>query len=464
MNSKPTPATDSVLDRLADIVCDLQFGRLPAEAIHAAKRSLIDALGCAYGAYQSEPATIARRMASTIVPSGASVIGTAHRTSPEMAAFANGVMFRYLDFNDSYVSAGGGGHPSDYDAAVLAAAEQGGLTGQDVIAGIVSAYELHGQLTDATKFGTDRWDYVTLGVIAAAGGAARAMNLPRERIKHAISIAIVGNIALLESRRGNLSMWKGCASANACRNGLFAALLAREGLTGPPRPFEGRNGFEAMVSGPLSSLDPPATDNLAILRCHFKRFPAGFFSQTAIDAALELRPRLLAMLDDIEEVVVSTFPFGLQAMASPEKWRPTTRETADHSLPYVVASALTHGELTMATFDREHLADPRTRALMDRLKVVVDPECERDFPDRTLNKLAVKVSDGTVYRAAVAQHRGHRANPMSDADIEAKFRSQAEDHIGPSRADQLLGAVWRLEEAHDLSSLMALTSVMGELR
>jgi 2-methylcitrate dehydratase len=164
-------------------------------------------------------------------------------------------------------------------------------------------------------------------------------------------------------------------------------------------------------------------------------------------------------LEAIEAVQIGTFPFAMQAMGGPEKWHPKTRETADHSLPYVVASALLHGDLTMRHFDEAHLRDPRAGALMDRIKVDVDPESVERFPGDALNRVTITLADGSVHTAAVAHHRGHRLNPMSDIEIEAKFRSQAEPWIGSDRAGRLLDALWKLEQLTDLDSLTELTAV-----
>lgn len=451
---------DRTLSEIASFAHRLRYEDLPATAVDAAKRLTVDAIGCAYGGYDSAPAQVARRIAGNApVPRGAAVLGSGQRTTPELAAFANGAMVRYLDFNDTYIGPGGAGHPSDYIPAVLAAAEPAqGADGKRIIAGIVVAYEVFCGLTDAASLRADRWDHVTHGVTASAAAAAAVMGLPEEQIAHAISLAAVANVALQETRLGTIAMWKGCAAANACRNGVFAALLAAEGLTGPANPFTGRAGLCAEVaplSNPLVLGDP--AQPLAITNCHIKRYPAGFFSQTAIEAALEVRPRL-ASPDDIAAVEIETSPLGKQFMAGDEeKWRPATRESADHSLPYLVSAALLYGDVAEQHFDERHLQDVALLDLTRRVAVRVSPECSAAWPKAAMSVVHVTTHRGERQSATVRFHRGHAKNPMTDAEVEAKFRRQVANVLTAAKMDRLLDAMWRLESLGSAAEVLELS-------
>jgi 2-methylcitrate dehydratase len=348
---------DSLLENIIGLTTTASEGTATPQAQHAAKRMLLDALGCAFGAYTEDvPRKVRNVTCRRAQATGARVLGTTHRVTPEMAAFANGVMVRYLDYNDTYGSTAGVGHPSDYIPAVLAAAEASRASGTKVLAAVSLTYEVFCRLTDVTRLGVERWDHVINGAVASAVGAAYVLDLTETQLRHAISLSLVPNVALQATRLNDVSMWKGCASANAARNGVFAVELALEGISGPHMPFEGRGGlFPAIGSAP--DTDAWERDRPAILDCNIKRFPAGYFSQGAIQAALEVR-QSVADSRQITKVDIGTFAFGKQVMAGdPEKWQPKTRETADHSLPYVVASALAHAEVTRESFDAVALHD-----------------------------------------------------------------------------------------------------------
>src|SRR5947207_3694468 len=254
--------------QFADYACALRFEDLSKEVVHEVKRRVIDSLGCALGAWKEEPFVIARRVAGDFsAKHGSTIFGTDHKAPPDWAAFANGCGIRYFDFNDTYLSKEPA-HPSDNISAALAVAESVGVGGCELITAIALAYEGQGRLCDAASIRARGWDHVTYGAFSTALASARVMKLDAERTRHAVNIAGVASAALRQSRVGELSHWKGCAFANAARHAVFAALLAREGMTGPAPIFEGDKGFEKLVSGPLAPAGPfgdKADDGFMIL-------------------------------------------------------------------------------------------------------------------------------------------------------------------------------------------------------
>ena len=230
---------DRTTELLSHYACQLTYQDIPPEVVHQVKRTLIDTLGCALGAFTAEPSVIARRLANRVSSSTPSrILGTTDVSAPDLAGFANGVMVRYLDCNDAYFSPGGG-HPSDMIPAVLAMADPLGCDGRTVITAIVLAYEVFCRLSDEVVVGDFGWDQGMFSVIGAACGAGKVMGLDRHAMQQALSLAIVPNLPLGVTRVGELSMWKGCAAACATRAGIFAAQLAQEGMTGPAAPFDG---------------------------------------------------------------------------------------------------------------------------------------------------------------------------------------------------------------------------------
>src|SRR5690242_2824298 len=220
--TSPAIAEGSLARRLAQYAFDLRFEDLPPKTVHEVKRRFIDSLGCAMGAISGDPGRIARTLAKSVTSDEpATVIGTRHRSSPEWAAFSNGVHFRYLDYNDTYLSLEPA-HPSDNIAAVLAAGEPAGASGRDLITATVLSYEIQCRLCDAASIRARGWDHVTYGSFSTSLAAGKLLGLSVEQLTHAQGLAGVPNNAMRQTRVGMLSHWKGCAFANASRNGVFA--------------------------------------------------------------------------------------------------------------------------------------------------------------------------------------------------------------------------------------------------
>ncbi|MBW1686910.1 MAG: MmgE/PrpD family protein, partial [Deltaproteobacteria bacterium] len=238
---------DTLAERLAEYTVSTRFDDLPELVVHETKRRLIDALGCALGARHADTPRAAERVAPRVASEQAASTLYGSRTSPDMAAFVNGILIRYLDFNDTYLSKEPA-HPSDNLAAVLAAGEASGSTGKELIAAAVVAYEVQCRLADAWSIRSQGWDHVCYGAFSTALGAGKLLGLDIPSLVHAQGISGVAHMAMRQTRAGKLSMWKGAAFANASRNGVLAAMLAAQGMTGPAPIFEGEMGFFAEVA------------------------------------------------------------------------------------------------------------------------------------------------------------------------------------------------------------------------
>jgi 2-methylcitrate dehydratase len=450
----------TIVGQLAAYAAGLRYEDLPAEVARQAKRLIVDTVGCALGGYGAEPAAIAADMAATVTSTRpATVMVSGRRTSPDLAAFANGVMIRFLDYNDGYTSTGESGHPSDSIAAALTAAEIAGRSGKDLIVATVLAYEVFCRICDRADLKPLGWDHVTVGGIASVAAAAKLLGLEGRKLAEAFNLGIAPNIALYQTRIGNVSMWKGCAYANASRNALFAAMLAERGMTGPAPIFEGVGGyFKAVTHAPfeLAALGGRGHP-YKIMECSIKRFPLGQYSQTVVEAALNAREKIRSA-EEIAEVRIETGTTAVRLMAGdPDKWEPATRETADHSMPYTVAVALIHGTVSEHHFGNECLHDPRIRALTRRVKVEVSAEADRRMPEAMLCKLTLVTVSGARHVATVEYHKGHWRNPMSDSEVEAKFRPLSRKVLSGERCDRLLEALWKLEELPLAGEIIRLT-------
>jgi len=456
-------ATKTLAHQLAEYGCALRFEDLSSEVVHEVKRRVIDSLGCALGAWNEEPCAIARKVASEFsAKRGSTVLGTNHKAPPDWAAFANGCCIRYFDYNDTYLSKEPA-HPSDNLAAIFAVAESIGATGREAITAAAIAYEVQSRLCDAASIRARGWDHPTYGVFSTAIASAKLMKLDPEKTRHAINIAGVNCAAFRQARVGELSHWKGVAFANAARCGVYAALLARAGMTGPAPIFEGQMGFEKQLGVSLGNLGekfavpfPKAKHGPAamILKTSVKYWPAEYHSQSAIEAALSLRKQILDPAR-IKSVTIESHDASVDIIGSePEKWKPNTRETADHSLPYITAIALIDGEVTNKQFEPERFTDPQVWNFLETVKVKRNAELSAMYPDAVANIVHVDLEDGRELTKRVDYPLGHAKNPLKDSEVEGKFFALVSPALGEKRARGIVDLVWKLDEARNVDELM----------
>jgi 2-methylcitrate dehydratase len=448
----------SMADALAGYATDLKYEDLPEDIVRTAKRTILDTFGCAFGGYTAGPGQIAIKLASDVnAKRGATVLCNGIKTSPDLAAFANGVIIRYLDFNDAFVSfTHGAGHPSDTIAALLAAAELTGGSGRGLIAATVLSYEIFCKIADTFDYLGSGVDHSTITGFAAVVGASRLMGLSREQMVHAIGITVGGNTAIRQGRADTLSNWKAFAAADASRKAIFSAQLAQSGMTGPSNVFEGRLGFFNLISRkpttPLQLGEP-----YGIRRAFTKRFPLGQFSQTVAQAAVEAR-QFVKNPDEIQEINILVSRSAIKIMAdSSDKWRPQTHETADHSIPYAAGLVLMYGRIEPEYYEDPYLHDQRLLELVSRVKCMPSDEADRSEHEFNLCELEIVLKSGERKTVRVEYHRGHFKNPMTDAEMEEKFRSMAQKHLSADRVDSLLRQLWALESVPKVGELIAAT-------
>ena len=443
---------------------------VPGASRHEVKRRILDTLGVMYAA--SGEATVAKFAGYARqfpLDGGATVLGLDRRVTPEVAAFVNGVMARYLDYNDTYLSREPL-HPSDMIPALLALAEWRKIDGGRLIDAIAVAYEVGVTLCDAASLRKHGWDHVNYIAIGTACGAARLLGLSAEAAEHAISIAALPHASARQTRAGELSNWKGAAAANSARNAVFAALLAEQGVTGPFQPFEGEMAFfrqllqgerfDDAVLAPLEALRPPAR----ILDTYIKKYPVEYHAQSAVDIAVDIRNELGEEgLGRIEHIAIETFRVAYEIIAKdPEKWRPATRETADHSLPYITAVALLDGTVTQRSFDADRLAHPTIREWLGRrMSLEEKADLSAGYPEGIPNRIIVRTTDGRTIERTVAYPRGHARNPMTDDEVVAKFMGNVEGRLSARDAEALVAAVWAIDTSTDLAAFTSLWKGAG---
>lgn len=457
---KPAGSQPALAETLARYAANFKYEDIPDDVVRIAKRSILDTIGCAFGGYGAGPGRIAIKLASDVsAKQPATVLISGAKTSPDLATFANGVMIRYLDFNDAFVSlTHGAGHPSDTIAALLNAAEVNGRSGRDLITATVLSYEVFCKIADVFDYLGNGIDHSTITGMGAVVGAGHLMGLSPEQTVQAIGITVGGNTATRQGRADELSNWKAYAAADACRKAIFAIELAQNGMTGPGKVFEGRYGFfKVMGKTPVEPVQ--LGEPFGIRRAFTKRFPLGQFSQTVAQAAVEARASF-ASADEIAEVNVNVSHSAIKIMADgPDKWKPQTHETADHSIPWSAALVLMYGKIEPEYYEDPYLHDARLLDLVGRIKVLPSEEADRTEKEFNLCELEVVLKSDARKTTRVEYHRGHFKNPMTDAELEEKFRLLVQKHLPADRTDRLLHILWNIEKEPTVGNLIAATLV-----
>ncbi len=429
----------------------LDYAALDETVVHQAKRRIIDTIGGALAAYAAPPSRIARQLAAPVASGpSARVFGSLITTTPELAAFANGTMLRFLDINDTHRTLDGS-HPSDNLAGVLAVAEAIGANGEDFILALTISYELQCRFVDSVPFNDNGWDQPVPGVMACALACGRLLGLDEEQLQQALSLAIIPNLCTYQTRAGELSMWKGCAAANGARQGVFAARLAGLGMTGPYEPFDGVFGLWNQTVGKVYEIPKfaEAGETFGITQTNIKKYPVRDSCQLPVDTAIELRRQIPAKR--IKKLHIDTYASAHKgAVADPELWAPQTRETADHSMLFSVVCALIDGTVTPESFDKGRFQDADILDLIGRTTVEINDEFSRQTPGIRNCRLIAEGDDGATCTAHLKWTAEDIARGPSDKTIEDKFLKLTARYLPADERRELLQLLWDLDKVDDV--------------
>ncbi|HEX8875229.1 MAG TPA: MmgE/PrpD family protein [Phycisphaerales bacterium] len=461
---------------LARWAASLRFEDLSPAAIEAAKRFWLDSLACAIGGSRTEDAHILLEHHREMSPSGdgpCSVLLNDWRTNPVDAAFLNSHMIRAMDYNDIYWKADPC-HPSDLICGPLALCELHDRSGRDLILATAIVYELQCRFAEIGRPGIREygWHHATLSGFAAGLAAGRVLGLTPEQLANAIGICASRTGTLGAVTAGSLTMMKNTVDPWAARMGVESALLAARGYTGPAHIIDGKEGlfhvFGHAVSrgtpctfdaeGLTRDLPRGAADAWRIERCSMKSFPVEALMHSPLSAIRQIRAAHTFVTTDIREVRVEVIARAADILGDPAKYRPTTRETADHSLPYSIAALLADGVLGPAQFDEARVRDPRLVPLMDSVKVVPNEAFEARFPASQPSRVTITLHDGSQHAAEVEYPKGDPRNPLTWDEIETKLRSLALGVIDDDTVDRVRDRVHRLDAISTRQLCEALTS------
>ncbi len=451
---------ETITAKMACWAAGLQYEQLSQEAVYQAKRFLLDSVGCALGGYKQHDVVIALKVLREIAGRGpATVIGTGERIDPVSASLANALMIRCMDYNDIYWKQDPS-HPSDIFPAAMACCERAKSDGKELIVGFVLGHEFEMRLCEAAFPGIRErgWHHATLTAFASPIVAGRALHLTWEQIQHAIGISASRHCTMGAVTAGKLTMMKNTVDPMATQSGVLAALLAEKGYSGPEHVIDGKEGL-AHCFGPVWKLNL-LTDGLGeswrITQCGMKFFPTEALTHAPISAVLDLVKENDLHPDEVEKIQVRSLARAADILSDPSKYDPHTKETADHSLPYVIAAALVDRQVTPAQFEMHKIMDPTIRAQLKKVEVVADPEIEKVFP--ALQRVIVNITakDGRTFSKQLDYPKGDPRNPLSDTEVEEKFRALAEGVLSDKAQKKLADALWNLEKIGSVSKLMAL--------
>jgi len=452
---------DSITRQMARFALGLQYEDIPGDSVREAKRFLFDSVGCALAAVPNEDMQAAHRAILALGGTEeATIIGSGHRTNVVNAALMNALLVRALDYNDIYWEQDPS-HPSDIIPAALAAGEVAHRDGQEVLVGILIAYELEMRWCLAATPGIREvgWHHATLTQFVSPFVAARMMGLSEDQAVAAAGISGSSHFTLGGVVAGHLTNMKNTADPMATEAGVRAALLAREGYTGPVEVIEGKEGlYEVLknVEWSTEALLGGLGEEFLITECGYKAFPTEALTHQPITAALNICRAHSIAAEDVAELLVRTTTRGADILSDPSKYKPTTKETADHSLPYCIAAAVADDNVLPSSFEEGKLRDPRIWALLPKIKVVADAEIDALFPGVKRAIVRITTKDGTVHEEQVDHAKGSPENPMSDDEVVAKFEANATAVLSPERRARVIEATWALEDCADIGEYLRL--------
>ncbi|HLG74065.1 MAG TPA: MmgE/PrpD family protein [Chloroflexota bacterium] len=452
----------TLTERLAAWILELRPEELPVHVTERAKLLLLDGIGCALAAL---PEQSCQEVLGVIGKMGGApecaVIGTPMRTSAPNAVLANAALMRFLDLNDMAWGQKPGGHPSDNMAFALAYGERERSSGLEVLGAIVVGYEIEARWRQL-KTSSQNWDYSTGSSLAGPAMAGRLLRLDPERLANALGLSATFGPTLGIARAGHLSAAKWLASGMVGHTAMIAVELAAAGISGPRTALEGPRGWAQTVSAgaDLEELVDPWGGHFGIEDASIKAFPSLATSQAAVAAALQVRQQFAGKVDSIERVMVRMADVEMvrDQVRDEARKSPASRETADHSFPFLIGVALMDGDLSLQQFENERWLQPATQAMMRKIEVVTDPALNRYLPGAFPAAIEVVLSSGERYRAEVPFAPGHHRGGLTAQHVTSKFDRYATP-LSESRRAELKERFLGLESEQDLRDVMRLLAL-----
>lgn len=445
------------VQKLAAFVNSRDYHHLSQKAARELKIRLLDSIGCAIGAIKGAPM---KKLKAHIDEFGGnpltSLIGGG-KTAPDRAALYNAALVRYLDFNDSYLAKKETCHPSDNIGSVLAASQYANRDGKDFLTALAIAYQVQCRLSDEAPVRDKGFDHTVQGAYGAAAGAAYALGLDATQTANAIAIAATAYNALRVTRTGNLSNWKGLAFPSTAWTSTHSAFLAMQGITGPEEIFEGNKGFRETIAGNYH-IDWQKENLEKVTETMIKKFNAEIHSQSTLEGLEEMK--LLYKIDpsEIENIVLNTFDVAWNIIGGGEegsKKNISTKEEADHSLPYMMAVLLLDGQVLPAQYLPERIISDDVQQLLQKVTVLPKKDYSDRFPDEMACDITISMKTGEIFHIDKKDYQGFKSRPASWEVVIDKFNALVHPFIAKELGDHIIDTVQNLEQ-FKISELMAL--------
>jgi len=450
----------TITEIIARWAASTRYEDLPADVVETVKRFLMDSIGCALGGAQQHDVHLASHVLKEIAGNGpCRVLITGEMMDPVSASLLNALMIRVMDYNDIYWKQDPS-HPSDLIPAAMACAERSGGSGRDLILGIALAYEFEQRLCEVSFPGVRElgWHHATLTAAAAPIAAGRMLGLNAEQIQHAIGISASRHCTTGSVTAGKLTMMKNTVDPLATQSGVLAALLAEQGYTGPEHVLDGKEGFSHVFDSEwkFNILTDGLGEDWRIRQCGMKFFPTEALTHAPISATLDLVLNHGLEADEIKTITIYSLARAADILADPSKYDPRSKETADHSLPYVIAAAIAEGQVTPLQFTQEKIMDSRIREQLPKVKVIADPpEIEAVFPELQRVRVVIETTDGRQLSEELDYPKGDPRNPLSETEIIGKFNALGKGFASEEDMQQMQDAVRKAEKFDDVRELMS---------
>ena len=450
----------TITERIARWAVDLEYEHLNNDSIDAAKRFLYDSIGCALGGYQVHDVKMFLEHYRELgAPGPCTIIGAGDLMNPVAAAMLNALMVRAMDYNDIYWKQDPS-HPSDLISAPLAIAEWKHMTGKELILGIVLGYDVTMRLCHIAVPGIRErgWHHATLMAYAAPVVAGKLLGLGWEQMQQAIGIAACHRFTLGCAVAGKLTMMKNTVSPMATRDGVEAALLAAKGYTGPEGVIEGKEGMEHCLGDgwDYSWITDNLGDRFMITDCGMKSFPIEALMHSPVSATLQIVKEHDLQPEQIDEIRIDSIARAADILSDPAKYDPRGKESADHSLPYAIAAAVTDRMVTPKQFQDDRLWDERLRAQMKKVKVIANEEFEKAFPAKQCTRVTITTTDGRRLTSERDLPKGDPRDPMTIEELDEKLTALAEPIMTDTRRNALKDMIFELDKLDDCAKLMQL--------
>jgi 2-methylcitrate dehydratase len=450
----------SISHQFARYSLALNYESLPQDVVHQGKRCLLDALGCAIGAYDAPGRKICESTGEELGgPKEATAFGSGIRTSVLNATLINSFLVRFLDYNDI----GGGGHNSDSIPPILAVSEREGVGGKQFLTALVISYELGARVRQScsTRWEEKGWTPDVRGGLSMPPALGKLMGLNEDQIANAIGICASHSLplAILDADKEECSMVKNLRFGFVSYNAILSCILAKKGFTGPIRIIEGQSGIrEVLLKGDMDLEGMVDFSQWRILKTQHKYLCCNGTSAGHVSATLSLVKKHDLKPEDIAALRIKTCRHESKHTTSLPKKYPRSAENADHSAFYLNAIAIKERDISPESYDSKKFEDPVLLDLIERMTVEYGPGLP-EWGYVGISEIITK--DGRRFQERVDAPHGFGNEVLSDAELEEKFTKMAVKYMKPKQIQEILHTVWNVEKLADMGELARLTVPQG---